>query len=248
MLSYRSAKLILTVRWRLGALLGLLAASTFSYGEKPAGAELSAFQLAKQERILRERLSCLGCHRFAIEGGRIAPDLSQARDRHSAADIKRIILDPEKMLPGAIMPRVRMRPEHLDRLVAFLIGHRHADMAAQAFTPMPRAIVPGDATGREIFQHYCAPCHGEAGRGDGPNAKALSPPPTDLTDVARLSRRTDDALFEIISAGGRVFDLSPHMPAWGHTLSAAQIDSLVAHLRGLCQCAGPAWSTDGARP
>jgi len=40
------------------------------------------------------------------------------------------------------------------------------------------------ARGREIYaRHGCAVCHGQAGRGDGPAAKTLSPPPRDFADV-----------------------------------------------------------------
>jgi mono/diheme cytochrome c family protein len=38
---------------------------------------------------------------------------------------------------------------------------------------------------------------------------------------------------------------SPRMPAYGTTLSPAQIRALVRHIRSLCQCRGPGWSTDG---
>jgi hypothetical protein len=35
---------------------------------------------------------------------------------------------------------------------------------------------------------------------------------------------------------------SPRMPAFGATLSAAEIRALVRHIRTLCRCEGPAWS------
>jgi hypothetical protein len=38
---------------------------------------------------------------------------------------------------------------------------------------------------------------------------------------------------------------SPRMPAYGTTLTSAQILSLVRHIRSLCRCTGPSWSTDG---
>jgi mono/diheme cytochrome c family protein len=34
--------------------------------------------------------------------------------------------------------------------------------------------------GRETYVHYCQPCHGESGAGDGPAGRTLRPPPRDL--------------------------------------------------------------------
>jgi mono/diheme cytochrome c family protein len=41
------------------------------------------------------------------------------------------------------------------------------------------------ASGREMFAAYCAVCHGTAGKGDGPVAKALKRRPVDLTTLSR---------------------------------------------------------------
>jgi mono/diheme cytochrome c family protein len=40
---------------------------------------------------------------------------------------------------------------------------------------------PGTDRGAQVFAAYCAVCHGPAGKGDGPAAAALFPPPPDLT-------------------------------------------------------------------
>jgi mono/diheme cytochrome c family protein len=68
------------------------------------------------------------------------------------------------------------------------------------------------ASGEIVYQRYCAACHGMTGRGDGPAAAALSPPPTDLTrltyDLDGLMRRIDGR--ETVRAHG-----SPRMPVWG---------------------------------
>jgi mono/diheme cytochrome c family protein len=62
-----------------------------------------------------------------------------------------------------------------------------------------------------------------------------------------MSARPDDALFDTISGGGAIMNRSPRMPAYGTTLTSAQIRALVRHIRSLCQCTGPAWSSDGER-
>lgn len=40
-------------------------------------------------------------------------------------------------------------------------------------------------SGAEMYGSYCAPCHGTAGKGDGPAASALKQPPSDLTLLAK---------------------------------------------------------------
>jgi hypothetical protein len=35
---------------------------------------------------------------------------------------------------------------------------------------------------------------------------------------------------------------SPRMPAFGATLTSAEIRALVRHIRTLCRCEGPSWS------
>jgi len=44
------------------------------------------------------------------------------------------------------------------------------------------------ARGQETYQESCAVCHGRRGKGDGMAAKALNPPPTDLTTVSKQNR------------------------------------------------------------
>jgi mono/diheme cytochrome c family protein len=39
-------------------------------------------------------------------------------------------------------------------------------------------------SGADSFKAYCTVCHGVAGKGDGPAAKALKVPPPDLTQLA----------------------------------------------------------------
>ena len=75
---------------------------------------------------------------------------------------------------------------------------------------------PEENPGRNEFLRSCASCHGVSGKGDGPVAKSLSPPPSDLT---RLSE-----------ANNGVFPVSRV-----HEVIDGRIESLV-HGRGICPC------------
>lgn len=56
--------------------------------------------------------------------------------------------------------------------------------------------------GRVLFAENCAACHGEAGRGDGPAAQGLTPPPRDFTKPARWKNGTAvTEVFETLAAG-----------------------------------------------
>src|SRR5687767_1470473 len=53
-----------------------------------------------------------------------------------------------------------------------------------AATALPPVLIESLA-GVDSFARYCAPCHGEAGTGNGPVAAALKVGPADLTTLAR---------------------------------------------------------------
>jgi hypothetical protein len=70
-------------------------------------------------------------------------------------------------------------------------------------------------------------------------------PPAIHASAERMSRRSDDLLFDMIAAGGFIMNGSNRMPAFGATLRPDEIRALVARIRALCGCEGPAWSRDG---
>ena len=145
------------------------------------------------------------------------------------------------------MPRVPMADATRELVVAFLGGHGEPERSTDATGPTARAEPSGPPSGPAIYARYCAPCHGAQGRGDGPNAANLPVRPARHADAAYMSRRSDDRLFDAIYAGGYPLGRSATMPAYGETLTRAEVWALVRHLRTLCRCAGPVWSTDGNR-
>jgi high-affinity iron transporter len=60
---------------------------------------------------------------------------------------------------------------------------------------------PDLASAPAEFATHCAVCHGAAGRGDGPAAKGLTPPPADLTDAARQAQLSVFGLYNTITLG-----------------------------------------------
>lgn len=84
------------------------------------------------------------------------------------------------------------------------------------------------------YKHYCAPCHGETGEGDGIYYSTdLSPMPRNLTDDGYMSTRSEAELFNWIKAGSAASGKSNLCPPWGNTLSEETIRNLVSYVRGL---------------
>lgn len=92
-------------------------------------------------------------------------------------------------------------------------------------------------SGKDLYQYYCAQCHGEKGDGKGVNAtEDLPTQPKDFTSPKNLPVFSDEQIINTITEGGPREQLSFIMPPWGDILSAEQIELLRAHLRTICQC------------
>lgn len=87
------------------------------------------------------------------------------------------------------------------------------------------------ARGEEIYAQSCAGCHGESGRGDGPDAAGLSRPAGDFTDQARMVRLSDDAIRAAISGGKG--ESQGGMPAFGDQLGDDDLHAVVSFVRAL---------------
>ena len=92
-------------------------------------------------------------------------------------------------------------------------------------------------SGKELYQYYCAQCHGEKGDGKGINAtEDLPTQPKDFTSPKNLPVFSDDQILNTVTHGGPKEQLSFIMPPWGNILSTKEIELLKAHLRVICQC------------
>ena len=145
-----------------------------------------------------------------------------------------------------------VRPEPTEEARALVAYVRRLGAGARTRRDFPEGLVgfevarnlsrPVDAArGRAAFLRACAACHGETGRGDGPAARFLDTPPTDLARGPFKYRRTaagqppDDAdLLDVIEHGLP----GSGMPPAGLPFQAAM--DLVGYLRTL--------RPDGAAP
>ncbi|MDE2181331.1 MAG: cytochrome c [candidate division NC10 bacterium] len=99
------------------------------------------------------------------------------------------------------------------------------------------------ASARSTYEAKCALCHGASGKGDGWQSKiAFWMKTPNLTDSAYMQTRSDDALFQMIKAGGQT-----GMPSFRLEFNDAQIKELVTYVRGFAKAPGPPKPTGAAR-
>ena len=87
--------------------------------------------------------------------------------------------------------------------------------------------------GRTLYKTNCAACHGETGKGDGPGAGVLKPPPRDHTDKAYMSTLTDKQIADVIKMGGAIKG-KPLMPSHPQ-FKDPELQAVVAYVRSLAK-------------
>ena len=77
------------------------------------------------------------------------------------------------------------------------------------------SVVISEAVRQEaqaLYAQRCTPCHGLTGRGNGPVARGLQPPPPDWSSRAWQASAQDEQLAEVIVKGGQAVGKSLMMP------------------------------------
>lgn len=89
---------------------------------------------------------------------------------------------------------------------------------------------------KSIAQNRCAMCHGEGGRGDGPQARTLTPKPRDLSSKEWQRSVSDAQIRTAILQGGSGVGKSVLMPSNPDLADKpAVLDALVKIVRGYAQ-------------
>jgi mono/diheme cytochrome c family protein len=94
-------------------------------------------------------------------------------------------------------------------------------------------------SGKEMFNSYCAVCHGTDGKGGGPAASAMKTPPTNLTVLAKNNGGKYPAPHVATVIRGQAITAShgsQDMPVWGPLFSSisqgheAQVQQRISNL------------------
>ena len=108
-------------------------------------------------------------------------------------------------------------------------------------------LVISSMYGRDLFEFYCASCHGRDGKGRGPVVPVLRTPPPDLSTITRRNGGTfPRSKVEAFVTGDGVRLTSAHgskeMPVWGpifrgldprDTTNKLRISNIVNHIESL---------------
>lgn len=81
--------------------------------------------------------------------------------------------------------------------------------------------------GKVAYQQFCAVCHGKTGLGNGPMAKATTPPAPKLTG-REIRDMSDKRLLDAIANG-----VGAAMPAWRGLLDDQQLQDVATYVRSL---------------
>lgn len=96
---------------------------------------------------------------------------------------------------------------------------------AFALRPMPKRVPMPERAGA-LYAENCSSCHGVEGRGNGPRAKELDPPPADFTDPARVEPVAPYVFYNAITFGIP----NTGMPSFGESLTDEQRWDLAFYL------------------
>lgn len=118
-------------------------------------------------------------------------------------------------------------------LVLSAVLHSAAQTGQTGPTNPPLMI--SSVYGRDLFEFYCAACHGRNGKGQGPVAPALRVPPPDLTRIAaRNGGVFPKARVEALLTGDQNMPPahgSSEMPVWGPIFSALDSNDRMNRVR-----------------
>jgi mono/diheme cytochrome c family protein len=196
---------------------------------------------------------CVGCHGVSGGGGMGKPILDdQWIFGSDDATLFKLIRGevPKQTMPSAIGKA--LTDEQVRQVILYVRHIYKGDKSKVAWAVPPEVpdellrapVSTGDpiAAGKVLYMSACVPCHGEAGKGDGPASLALNPKPRNLTEPGYIAQLDDRHLFELISRGGIAVNKSVQMPAF--PLTAQDINNIIAYVRMLSS-GGPVVQTSG---
>jgi nitric oxide reductase subunit C len=107
------------------------------------------------------KYDCIGCHTILGNGSYFAPDMTKVVERKPKSYLRRFLLDPRAVKPGAAMPKLGITEDEVDDLLAFLEWISKVD--TNGWPPKPiLAVATGRpaSKGQVLFQqHNCNACH-----------------------------------------------------------------------------------------
>ena len=236
--------------WPMAALAFEVAEDEVAPAEDPYGIGLA---LTRRARGLPPRLLAR-VQTIEPQGRRIATALQEWERGHGLCWLEPDRLDREATLAlnTALRDQGLLSPGNLEatrRALGKRGGLRSVPAAAFGITAVAGMIAvlllsqrggvnrnsnPADGAAA-LYRQHCAGCHGDAGRGDGLQARVTFLKVPDWADGARLNALSDEYLSTVIAKGSAALGGTSAMPGWDHVLKPEEIRTLVAHIRAFAR-------------
>ncbi len=121
-------------------------------------------------------------------------------------------------------------PPHLPSLLLFCV------LSASCILPAHRlSAKPPPQSGKALYSHACAACHGADGTGAPSEKVGFDVPLPDFSDCNFASREADQDWMYVAVVGGPARGFSTLMPAFGDALSRQQIKKILGYMRTFCR-------------
>ncbi len=142
----------------------------------------------------------------AVRDGRVVNELEYREQLEFAAQVALQLdalgLEADDPLRGRLAAletavRERASADAVAEPARSLAGSLRERFGVAARPPRP----PSLGRGRDLYAEACGSCHGADGRGDGPAARGLDPPPSDFTDRERMLALSPAGLYATVTYG-----------------------------------------------
>jgi mono/diheme cytochrome c family protein len=118
--------------------------------------------------------------------------------------------------------------------IASFVPAQSPDQASKVKVEKVPARPTSEVSGSNLYHSYCATCHGQDGKGNGPAAPALKTTPTDLTLLAKNNggKFPVDHVMNVLSNNSEyAVHGSKDMPIWGPIFRRLGADQSLGNLR-----------------